>query len=462
VVASRVESSVKTRGRGVATLALSTALVGFAGRAAQASPPPSNDRPNIILIVLDTVRADAIGFSRLRPGAKTPFLDSWSRGALVYRHALSPADSTPESHFSMFTGYPAGAFGTSADTPESSVVAQLNDAGYDTVGLSANPLVHPRVLNAAKPFQTFVTSPYVSPAPLKAHVYETLRHYWVPPHSDGWGVEKTSAKVQSSAEEINALLDGVLSACNRPAEAPRPLFLFLNFLDGHDPYTAPPPFSPSSEELWAHWPVNGDLRSGPQRDDTPKGDRGVPEWRHASRFSPDEIRYLRSLYDREVQYLDSQLAALFKELRRHGILKNAIVLITSDHGEAFGEQGFLMHHLESFGIHIPELYHVPLAIRGYGVQLEARKSLRTRFSTTLVADSVRSWSGVRRGLGPELDPIATVVKTNTRLTKAKPAPSQGAPFPPPAGADSQREKAARSEPQNEELIRRLRSLGYIR
>jgi arylsulfatase A-like enzyme len=442
--------------QGISRALLTVALLARAG--SQAAPPPPRDgRPNIILIILDTVRADRVG-PRKDGTTLTPFLDSWARGGLRFTRAMSPADVTPPSHFSMFTGLPGGLIGTSADTPEASVVAELNEAGYDTIGLSANPAVDPAALSSAKPFQTFRSSPYLTHTPIRAEVYETyVRHRLASNVVDGLDVPL--AVTLASADEMNLRLEEVLSGCE-PAGSRRPVFLFMNFFDVHDPYVPPPPFAVSAERLWKEWPVNGDIRHFPVQGRNPRGLRAVSPYMYADNYEPGQLRFLVSLYDRQVQYLDSRLRNTFETLRRHHLLENAVVVVTADHGEALGEEGFLAHGLGGF---LEKPFEVPLLIRGYGRRLRPAGSLAARTQTVRITDSIRAWASLdvsppqafRRSFN--LDPLATLERPAVLPYRPQPV-VQKRPAEP--GTD-RKEPAPEQAKRDAELARRLRSLGYL-
>src|SRR5204863_3074943 len=106
----------------VGATAVFCSLLLFAGAATAAE---SAQRPNIVLIVLDTVRYDAIS------AANTPFLDSLAKRGVVFTAAYGTHDFTPTSHFSMETGFRDG-LGSDDDRPENGVAWQLGHHGYFT------------------------------------------------------------------------------------------------------------------------------------------------------------------------------------------------------------------------------------------------------------------------------------------------------------------------------------------
>lgn len=124
-----------------------------------------------------------------------------------------------------------------------------------------------------------------------------------------------------------------------------PKFAVIHFFDVHSPYDPPPPF---------------DTRFSPQ------GSQGVTTWEVDSLGylqNLDVVDHLIDLYDGEIAWVDSQIGRLFAELREKGISDNALIIVTSDHGEEFLEHGLWSHGHTLY----QELLHVPLIITGPGI-----------------------------------------------------------------------------------------------
>src|SRR5262249_53185379 len=122
----------------------------------------------------------------------------------------------------------------------------------------------------------------------------------------------------------------------------RPAFVFMNILDAHEPYVAPPGYDRLFPGRLDHaGNVNRDYLTTHQ----------LP--------SPAVLAHCVSQYDGELRYMDDQLAAIFAELRREGRWENAMVIVTADHGELFGEHGLLGHGALPWDA----LVHVPLIIK---------------------------------------------------------------------------------------------------
>ena len=140
----------------------------------------------------------------------------------------------------------------------------------------------------------------------------------------------------------------------------RPYFAFLNYFDSHDPYYAEAPF---------------DTLFGPVRPMTLNWG-AVPDTAQISAWTDG--------YDRSLAFLDDALGRLFDELQRRGTLDETVVIITSDHGEHLGEQGFMRHGTTLYMpvLHVPLIVRFPPAVPG-GLRVEAPVTLRDIPATVL-------------------------------------------------------------------------------
>jgi arylsulfatase A-like enzyme len=123
----------------------------------------------------------------------------------------------------------------------------------------------------------------------------------------------------------------------REDQGDRPYFAFLNLFDAHDPYAPPPPY---------------DLRFRDTEPPNRSVEIGIPH-------SAEEIQGLQDSYDGALAYLDAEIGRLVEALRADGSLDQTLIIVNSDHGEEFAEQGHLWH---GSGLHFPAL-HVPLIVR---------------------------------------------------------------------------------------------------
>ncbi len=294
-------------------------------RAIAALPPaPAAGRPNIVLLILDTVRAANLGLYGYRyPTA--PVLDRLARSAIVFERAIAPAPWTMPSHASMFTAKDPHALTADWQTPLDdrfpTIAEVLKAHGYVTAGFVANSyyagspsglgrgFVH--FEDYAMSFGEMLNSASLGELILagRVHSTNTLRRL----------VGNNQMLGRKSAEEVRQAFARWVAS--RPAD--RPFFAFLNFFDAHSPYYPPQPFASSF------------LRRDLQGDPTPM-----------------------SAYDGVVAYLDYQIGLLLDDLAAAGLDKNTAIIITADHGELFGEHG-LYHHGNSLYL---ELLNVPLII----------------------------------------------------------------------------------------------------
>ena len=340
---------------------------------AAAAPRMVAAGPNILLIVLDTARADRMslyGYSR----DTTPFLSAWARESTVFDRAVSPAPWTLPSHASIFTGqYPAVHQATNEHPymrAELVTLAEiLADKGYATVGFSGNSTVG-SAENMDQGFEHFYEV-FQLPA------LRPVRHLAL-----SWLLREISGSRPSgktSASETGAFIRRWLGRWEKsPQVSRRPFFMFINYIDAHLPYVPPPdfrkkflssPLRPIVQRLCGrNW-----LREAFYRMGSP------------GTMAGEDYRQLADLYDGEIAFLDAELRGLLEDLRRRGLLDATCVAIVSDHGENLGEHGGLLDHC--FSLH-QTLLHVPLIIRypplfPKGLRLPALVSTTSLFRTIL-------------------------------------------------------------------------------
>lgn len=326
VVATVVAAALLTGG-----IAVRAERVMTERKALTALPAPPTG-PNVLLIVLDTVRASSMGlYGYDRP--TTPRLEQVARESTVFDRAMVTAPWTLPSHASMFTGLDAEATGVGWDTPlpqsRRTLAEVLRDRGYLTGGFVANfwytshesgfPRGFARYSSYETSLETLLSHSsllrvdIVSKLP-EARSFKTAWTELLSSHVTAkWNVPATVFK--SSGAVVDGFLDWQAGAGERP------FFAFLNLFDAHGPYRAP-------EAQLRQFATGGRER---------QVDR----------------------YDASIAWLDQVVADLLATLKSRGVLDNTIVVITSDHGEQFGEHG-ISGHANSLYL---DLLHVPLIIR---------------------------------------------------------------------------------------------------
>ena len=286
----------------------------------------------MLLLVLDAVRAQSLslyGYHR----QTTPRLEEFAKTGVCFERALSTSPWTLPSHATMFTGrfthqlFGDGQTPLDAKTPlgnkYKTLAEYLSENGYVTGGFIGNVGYcgssyglnrgFTRYEDHVSSFELFSRS-----SGLTAKMFKYFKNN-----------QNTIAR--KSAADINQ------SFLNwRSGHKDRPFFAFLNYFDAHDPYIAPQPF---------------ELKFGTQK---PK----LPTIVHDRKYKAREIRQLLDAYDSCIAYLDNEIGLLLDELKEQDVLKNTVVIVTSDHGEQFGEHG-LMYHVNSL---YRQLLQVPLLI----------------------------------------------------------------------------------------------------
>ncbi|MEP6573599.1 MAG: sulfatase [Gemmatimonadota bacterium] len=303
-------------------------------RALAALPVARPDSPNVILLILDTVRADelsAYGYAR----STSPALTRLAARGIRFEWAISPASWTLPSHATMLTGrwpHEHRASWKRALGPEFPTLAEvLADHGYATAGFVANPVIATES-GIARGFAHFEDE--------EISVEDVLRNnslFKLPIGNvrlrrllDWYGIPG-----RIDADEINAK---VLHWMDRhPA---RPFFTLINYLDAHAPYVPPVPFDTMFGPVVA--------RQDPLLDPS-------------TRWSDQGVRAERDSYDRSIAYLDNRLGALMDSLDHRGLLRNTLVIITADHGEEFREHGSVSHgnNLYLPTVHVPLIMSMP-------------------------------------------------------------------------------------------------------
>jgi arylsulfatase A-like enzyme len=359
--------------------ALGVAVVGatalfVATDSAEEIPPSPPDRhatgpPPVVLVVADTLRADHLrlyGYER----DTMPRLERFAREhCVVVQRATTTSSWSLPTHASLFTGlYPPrhGAhrgfdgdevprrFPLPDDIP--TLAGLLADAGYWTVGISANFGALSPKFGLARGFDHYEAV---------ASRVERLRErtpFRPPEPGEGWrsrlleglddlasfrGSEFFAGVPYRRAAEIT---DRALQVID--AAGDRPFFLFLNYFDPHDPYRPPRAFReafPGRSAELGLWSPRSNMR-GPRERAVLRAHRPLAD---------EERAHLKALYDGELAYLDVELGRLLDALERHPRFGEMLVVVTSDHGEAFGEHGHLGHGISLFD----EIVGVPLIVK---------------------------------------------------------------------------------------------------
>lgn len=330
---------------------------------------------NVLLIVLDSVRTKNTslhGYSR----DTTPFLSEFSNRATVFSQARAPSVASLPSHVSMFTGYHAAEHGMGNDSHHNGVRLQddvtiweklATEHGYRTGIFSNNPYLTAVPVGIRDAFDTVVgqTEPPFPDAVDPRSYYDGDINY------ADWARDcLLSGKVLRSV--INGISLKASRSDNSVYGLPQRLepngyadiFLdwiddisgdnwaaCINLMDAHTPYTPAPQYDKwSTEEDWEIQSTIDHFR-----------------WEFVGRQRPlAELENLKNLYDGAIHQADSKVQRIISGLERRGLLEDTLIVITSDHGEGFGEPSQIrpnQHAIgHSFGLHESQT-HVPLIVR---------------------------------------------------------------------------------------------------
>lgn len=321
--------------------------------------------PNILFLVLDTVRAMDLGLYGYHLPT-TPRLEAIARRGIVFENAFATSSWTLPSHLSMFTGRfphefdadrlwpPVTRFTTAADV--------LAGRGYRTGGFVANLFYTTGETGLAQGFETWADYPLTL-----TEIFFSTELFQLFKGARNWLILRQHAAKR--AETVSAQFlhwqAGIRGA---------PFFAFLNYFDAHSPYAAP----------------DSQLRRFARRASTRPRDR----------------------YDAAIAHLDTEVGRLLDTLESRGVLANTAVIITSDHGEHFGGHGLFEHGNSLYAalVRVPVLVLLPGGA-GAGQRVSQPVSLRNMAATILdlAGDSThalpgRSWSRFWRGNDPAVEP----------------------------------------------------------
>lgn len=317
-------------------------------RALAALPPAPPKAFNVLFITLDTVRAEDTSLHGY-VHETTPRLRRLAANGACFERAISTVSWTLPSHASMFTGrYPYEMFrqfgkmdNDDWELPFGSefptLAEYLAQHGYRTGGFVANWMYCDRVYGLNRGCSHYEDYSVSIPQVLKAaFLTRSLSNGFIDV------TDRSIVLARKNATQINGeFLDWI----DRDRE--RPFFAFLNYMDAHEPYAMQPGFKDRFSAKKAS-----------------PGKAGPPAW-----TVPPDVAARRLQYDCCIAYLDSQLGKLFDELEQRGRMKDTIVVVTSDHGEHFGEHGRISH---GDTVYMPVL-HVPLVIVAPTLRMKDRR-----------------------------------------------------------------------------------------
>lgn len=379
-------------------------------------------KPNVVLIVMDTVRADHLscyGYYR----KTTPNIDKIANKGVLFENAFSAASWSPPSHASIFTGkYPSyhRTLGkkTTLDAKNWTIAEMLQHNGYRTIGITNCDLLS-QSSGFNKGFQIFTIPSEENLRSIKSRAKDLgfMLSCFVkgPKHFS----RALTIGPDSYTYQTNEILKDLLGKNSKQ----NPFFLFVNYFNCHAPYNPPRPFKQKFVDDF-YEPKLHIIESILEKVLNTTGERishsgfDMMKLKYLaggslqSRFSfmakelqasEKEWEIIRAWYDGEIAYLDGCIGDFVNFLRINGLLENTLIVITADHGENLGDHGLAGHHFCLYD----SLLHVPLILY-YPQILFGRQLIRGVVSSVDIFPTIMSICNIKMNLdvqGESLYPI---------------------------------------------------------
>ena len=320
--------------------------------------------PNVLLISVDTLRPDHLGCYGYQRNT-SPAIDSLARDGVRFSKVVSPTSWTLPAHMSLLSGLPSEAHGVVDDGMKAGsdvlfLSEVLQDAGYETAG--------------------FVAAPYLSG---RYGFLQGFDHY--DDYSVAEMVNRRSHEGVTSPKSFEMTADWLTTWAARPQA--NPFFVFLHLWDVHYDFTPPPPYDSMFDPSYTGTVTGHDFQDS--QDIHPA-------------MAPRDLQHLIALYDGEIRYTDSYVKRLLDVLRELDVLEDTMIVLTSDHGEEFFEHGHKGHRQNLFD----ETILVPLIIR-WPEKLPRGRTIAPQVTLLDVAPTILSLVGLERPVGFGTDDIGT-------------------------------------------------------
>ena len=317
IVSKMASNTIRT----IVFAALITTLCG----AHQISPGEKNTDnkpPSIILITVDSLRADHLGCYGY-PKETSPSIDRLAKNALIFENCLSHASETTSSCASFLSGF-----------------LPHETKAYENLKIPAEVETLPEML---------LKHDYMTLAVISNFVLRKKRGY-----EQGFLVYDDTMENYEAVRRIperiaehttNKALELLKQHCQSP------VFMWIHYQDSHGPYTPPEPYqemfkSQEEKSRVLRW------------NNSQSGQDGIPSYQRLGKHA--DYHYYLSQYDSEIRYLDEEIGRLISGLKDMGLYDEALIIFSSDHGEGMGEHNYYFAHGEH--LYNP-LIHVPLIIK---------------------------------------------------------------------------------------------------
>ena len=324
----------------------------FTAKELVGSPPSgaalSGRSSNVILVSLDTVRYDDLGFNGSEI-VETPALDALAEESVVFDNVITPFPMTAPSHMSMLTGlspstgvgHGVKSNGMKIDESIPTLATILDEAGYRTGAVIGGFSLSRQGTGLQRGFNYY------------HDIFNTgLRARFFPDQIWLLTVSKIFRRIFNIREGLphgrTKSADVVTNQAIRwlDRNSSQPFFLFVHYFDAHYLYAPPPPYDTMYMPDY----------EGPYRDEAM---RQIDLVRQLDTFTEEDFEYFRAMYRGEISFVDNQFSRLVDWLDTNGMFEDTLVIVVSDHGESF-EHGYYYDHTDRV---YEQLIHVPMMIR---------------------------------------------------------------------------------------------------
>ena len=329
----------------------------FFGRLMGGKAAPA-DASSIVLITVDTLRADALDVFRnggtVPAGlerARTPHLNKFAGGSWVFLDASTPIPKTPQAISSLMTGNYPGRHGLrnlfeTLGADNVTLAEILREHGWTTHAVITNGLID-RPSGIGQGFDVYRPRDGLRAA-VKSYLVVQLCAR-LSPRGVRFILNRFPA-LRITAETASAVTDRAVAALDELSG--RPYFLWVHYLDPHWPYQPPEPWMGQTDTMpAAPLTIYDDLRTGKVN---------IGEMIHDNKMPPAEVERLASLYAGETNYLDGEVGRLIEAVGSSAGSSSTIIVFTSDHGESLGEHRYYFSHGDQ--VYQPSM-RVPLIIQ---------------------------------------------------------------------------------------------------
>ncbi len=387
------------------------------------TPCPQGNQPNVLMVVLDTVRADNLsmyGYDR----ETSPNLKRWSSRGVRFENARSTSPFTLGTHTSLFTGLmmsqTSAGVSSPLDNQRRTLAEELRDRGYATAGFTGNIFYGSAQYGLDRGFLHYHDIP--GNILRRVTIRELLRSCQLGDSlitylERRWKILAPMQRMRLEAGELNR---EALTWVDDNSDSKRPFFLFLNYFDAHSPFRlpgyAPQPYSRVSIEV-----LKKKMEQLERLEERHDKDPDEVEPDELLKLRTEVNAFIKDAYDDGITWVDRKLDELLQELDRRGILKNTLVVITADHGEMLGEHNMIGHgnNLDRQVVHVPLMIMGPESLKiPAGLQIEQPVSLKDVPATIMGllgkggANPLpgKSLSNLWTGAGGEQEPVVTEVE----------------------------------------------------